>query len=65
MEWKMCRFVRGKQSMNEADHHLVQVQQMQYHQVFYGCLIMRFRDAHRVKPSFGWDGENITAGELC
>lgn len=62
MAWKMCRFVRGKQSMNEADRHLELAQRMHYRQVFYGYLIMLFRDAPLVKLNFGWAGENIIAG---
>lgn len=60
----MCRFARGKRLTNGADHRPVQVQRMQYHQVFYGCLIMLFHDAHRAIRNFGWEGESIIAGEL-
>lgn len=62
MEWKMYQFVHGKRWMNEVVHHLVQVQQMQYHLVFYGFLIMLCQDAPVVKLNFGWDDENIIAG---
>lgn len=62
----MFRFVRGRQSMNEADHHrLVQAQRtMQYHRAFYGCLIMLCPDVQVAKRNFGWAGENIIAGSL-
>lgn len=66
MEWKMFRFVHGRQSMNEAvHHHPVQAQRtMQYHRAFYGCLIMLCPDAQAVKRNFGSAGENIIAGSM-
>ena len=64
MEWKMFRFVRGRQLMNEVDRHrLGQAQQtMQYHRAYYGCLIMLYTVVQVAKRNFGWAGENIIAG---
>lgn len=62
-EWKMFRYVPGKRSMNEVDHHLVRVQRMRYHLVFYGYLIMLCHDAPAAKRNFGQDDGNIIAGQ--
>lgn len=63
-EWKMFRFVPGRQWMNEVDHpRPVQAQQiMRYRRVFCGCLIMLCPDVLVAKRNFGLAGENIIAG---
>lgn len=65
-EWRMFRFVRGKQSTNEVVRHRpVQAQQtMRYRRVYCGCLIMLCPDVLAAKRNFGWAGENIIAGQF-
>lgn len=62
MVLKMCRFVHGKQLRTKVVNLQALAQQMQWEEVYYGCLIMRCHDVPAATQNFGLDGENITAG---